>query len=232
MTLEELLADSPKLHRVGSIVPISYELSDRALYFINDHVNEHSFTLETGAGISTIVFAIRQTNHTCIVPEADLAARIKEYCAQCNLSLERISFLIGKSEDILPSLTKSDLDLVLIDGQHAFPTPFLDWYYTAAKLKIGGTLLIDDVQLWTGHILKQFLREEPEWSLATELSGRTAVFTKTKECSQEKWWADQPYVARKSKRLIRISELRQATEMLAEGKFADLKSKIKSRIKE
>jgi len=234
MTLQELLNDSPKLHRIGKVgvhVPISYDLSDQALHLIDQNVNPGSHTLETGAGISTILFAIKHAHHTCIVPDGDLADRIREYCQQRSISVERINFHIGKSENILPGLTTGQLDLVLIDGQHAFPAPFIDWYYTALSLKIGGLLLIDDIQLWTGCILKDFLSEEPEWRLIKELSGRTAAFVKEKDYSQEKWWGQQPYVVRKSRRLIRLSEFRQAAAMLARGKLGPLTGKIKARIK-
>ena len=234
MTLQELLNDSPKLHRIGKVgvhVPISYDLSDQALHLIDQNVGQNSHTLETGAGISTILFAIKHTHHICIVPDGDLAGRIREYCQQRNISVERVNFHLGKSENILPGLISDQLDLVLIDGQHAFPVPFIDWYYTARNLKVGGMLLIDDIQLWTGRVLKDFLNEEPEWRLIKELSGRTAAFIKEKDYSQEKWWGQQPYIVRKSRRLIRLSEFRQAAAMLARGKLGPLTGKIKARIK-
>ncbi len=234
MTLQELLDDSPKLHRIGKVgvhVPISYDLSDRALRLIDQNVDASSRTLETGAGISTILFAIKHTRHTCIVPESDLADRIKEYCRQKSVSAENVNFHLGRSENILPGLHTDPLDLVLIDGQHAFPAPFIDWYYTARNLKVGGMLLIDDIQLWTGRVLKDFLNEEPEWRLIKELAGRTATFIKEKDYSHEKWWGQQPYIVRKSRRLIRASELRQALAMLAKGKVRPLKSKIKARMR-
>src|SRR5207248_7700804 len=136
MTLQELLNDSPKLHRIGKVgvhVPISYDLSDQALHLIDQNVDQNYHTLETGAGISTILFAIKHAHHNCIVPDGDLADRIREYCQQRNISVERINFHIGKSEYILPGLTTDQLDLVLIDGQHAFPAPLIDWYKRRRK---------------------------------------------------------------------------------------------------
>jgi predicted O-methyltransferase YrrM len=229
MTLQELLSDSPRLHRVGPGVPISYQLSDQALHFIDRNVSENSYTLETGAGISTVLFTSKRANHICIVPEPDLADRVREYCQQRSISVDRLNFHIGKSETILPGLAVQELDLVLIDGQHAFPTPFIDWYYTADKLRVGAMLLIDDIQLWTGRVLKEFLNEEPEWSLIEELSGRTAVFVKKKEYNHDKWWGQQPYILRKSRVPIRVSEVRQAVELLGQGKFRNLLTKIMMR---
>jgi Methyltransferase domain len=230
MTLQELLKDSPKLHRIGS-EPVFYRLPDRALHFIDQNVNENSRTLETGAGISTVLFAIKEANHTSVVPDPDLVSRISTYCARMMVSVERINFLIDKSERTLPTLPIEQLDLVLIDGRHAFPTPFIDWYYTADKLRVGGMVMIDDTQLWTGHALKRFLIQEPEWELVEDVSLRTAIFMKQKEYNHEKWWGQQAYVVQESKRLIGISEVRQAVEMLGRGEFAKLIEKVSNRIK-
>ena len=230
MTLEELLKDSPRLHRIGS-EPISYRLADRALLFIDQTVNENSQTLETGAGISTILFAIKKANHTCIVPDPDLVSRISSYCARMMVSVGRIDFRIDKSERTLPVLPIDQLDLVLIDGSHAFPTPFIDWYYTADRLRVGGMMMIDDTQLWTGHALKRFLIQEPEWELVEDVSARTAIFVKQKEYNHEKWWGQQAYVVQNSKWLIRASEVRQALEMLGQREFGKLIEKVNARIR-
>ena len=64
--------------------------------------------------------------------------------------------------------------LVLIDGSHSFPSPFIDWYYTAFRLRVGGFLVVDDTQLWTGHVLKRFLEAEPDWGAHANL-GDTVV---------------------------------------------------------
>src|SRR6185503_19887034 len=144
--------------------------------------------------------------------------------------VERIGFHIGKSEKILPCLETNELDLLLIDGEHAFPTPFIDWYYTADRLRVGGVIIVDNTQLWTGQVLKRFLLEEPEWSLVEEFSTRTAIFKKEKAYSHEKRWGQQPYVLRKSRRLIAVSEARKAFTLLARGEFRTLIRKVKARI--
>jgi hypothetical protein len=159
MTLLQLLEDSPNLHQVEPKVTTSFQLSDQALTFIDKNIDRASHTLETGAGISTVLFAMKEANHTCVVPDPNLVARIRDYCQWRLIPVERINFHIGKSEKILPGLETNELDLLLIDGQHAFPTPFIDWYYTADKLRVRGLIIIDDTQLWTGQVLKKFLLE-------------------------------------------------------------------------
>ena len=198
MNVQTLLQNLPKLHTDETGQPISWGLSDDVLYFIDKHVSDTSKTLETGAGISTIIFGLKGAKHTCIVPRKDEVERIKAYCAQQNISTQNISFEIDISESVLPCLEINNLDLVLIDGRHGFPTPFIDWYYASPKLKVGGILIVDDTQIWTGRILKEFLLLEPEWQLEEEFSDKTAVFKKLKEVSHWKEWNKQPYVLLKS----------------------------------
>lgn len=57
-------------------------------------------------------------------------------------------------------------------------------------------MMVDDTQLWTGKVLKDFLKLEPEWELITELpehSPNSAIFKKNQEGSHDKWWLQQPY---------------------------------------
>ncbi len=196
MDLKELLKLSPKLHEDGKGNLTSYQLSDEALSFIDKHVNEECLTLETGAGVSTILFAIKRSEHICITPNEREIERIISFCKQHKISTKRIKFYADRSERVLPSLKVKNLDFVLIDGRHAFPTPFIDWFYTAPKLKIGGLLMIDDTQLLTGKILKQFLLLEPEWELVKDFPPRTAVFKKLKAGSVNKWWGEQAFMAK------------------------------------
>jgi predicted O-methyltransferase YrrM len=198
MNVQNLLQNPPKLHTDEFGQPISWGLSDDVLYFLDKHVSNTFRTLETGAGLSTILFGLIGSQHTCIVPSKDQVDRIKDYCAQHNIPIQNISFEIDTSENVLPRLEINDLDLVLIDGRHGFPTPFLDWYYASPKLKVGGTLIVDDTQIWTGRVLKEFLLLEPEWRLEEEFSNKTAVFKKLKEGSHSKEWNNQPYVFHRS----------------------------------
>jgi hypothetical protein len=68
-----------------------------------------------------------------------------------------------------------ELDIVFIDGMHAFPWPILDWYSTADHLKVGGLMIIDHTQLPSVGILSEFLRvDSPRWLFAKTVGGRKA----------------------------------------------------------
>jgi hypothetical protein len=57
----------------------------------------------------------------------DLPKPLRRLETGCGL----VTFEINRSELALPALDPEPLDLVLIDGSHAFPHVFVDWMYTA-----------------------------------------------------------------------------------------------------
>ena len=173
-------------------------ITEEVLRFISDRIDHSSCTLETGCGLSTVAFALTGAHHICITPSENEIELVKDYCRKNDISTDRITFCAEVSEKVLPRRDCEPLDLVLIDGRHGFPAPFVDFYYTANKLKIGGLLVIDDTWLWTGDVLKQHLLLEPEWKLETDFPPRTTVFRKLAEGSQSKEWVDQPFVVNKS----------------------------------
>ena len=90
------------------------------------------------------------------------------------------------------------LDLALIDGSHSFPQAIIDWFYAAAALRVGGLIIVDDIQIWTGRLLRDFMDDEPGWVRVHHWPGRAAVFRKTAEMHRLTWFAKQPYVMNRS----------------------------------
>jgi len=192
---KNIIESPPKIHGGGTI---TWGLGEDVLNFMFKHLNPALKTLETGCGTSTLVFALKETTHFAITPSTDEMERIKQYCVEKSLPTERLSFRIGKSEDVLPRFEVKDFDLVLIDGCHAFPVPFLDWYYSAEKLKVNGLLIVDDIQLWPCRILCEFLKREPEWAVVSTFA-RSVAFQKLKTVAAKEW-TDQPFVVEHSNR--------------------------------
>ena len=223
---QKLMADPPLLHKKASGEEISWQLSDEILHFINQNVGENSTTLETGAGVSTILFAIKGSHHTCINPSQAQVDRIKAYCQEHEINIDRIDFKVDCSENVLPSLNIGEIDLVLIDGSHAFPIPFLDWYYTYQKLRIEGKMIIDDTQLWTGLVLKQFLILEPEWRFHKNSPPRSAIFTKVQNYAGTKWYGQQPYIVKNSSLFIFKAKVKIFLGLLYNRKFNKLSQLI------
>jgi hypothetical protein len=170
-----------------------WTVGNELLRFLADNTPVGATTLETGVGDSTFVFISRSARHIAVGPAAEEAEAVVAFCQEHGIATEGFEFQCGTSDRILPNLSIPELDLVLIDGQHAFPAPFLDWYYTADRLREGGLVAIDDVWIRTGTVLKEFLLAEPEWGLVEDL-GRAVVFRRlTAEPVTQKWWLQQPW---------------------------------------
>jgi hypothetical protein len=95
----------------------------------------------------------------------------------------------------LPRCEAEDLDLVLIDGKHAFPWPIIDWFFTADKLKRrNGIVVLDDLQMSSVSMLGDFLREDPRWRLVQSLGRRALIVEKIAESIHDVAWRMQPYI--------------------------------------
>jgi hypothetical protein len=225
MDLKTLLNDPPKIHEFGDDF-VSWFLPRPVFGFIDMNVNEHSKTFETGCGLSTIAFAMKGGSHICITPSQGEVDRIRDYCKRSGVSLQRVDFRVGLSTNVLPKLPPLELDVALIDGGHGFPTVFIDWYYIASWLKIGGILIIDDLQLWTGHILKEFLLAEAEWELVDLFDNKTALFLKKKDCCPWNDFYRQPYVQQQSALLnVQEPKFRKGLHLLRQGRILTLAKK-------
>ena len=122
-------------------------------------------TLETGLGVSTVLFALWGCQHTCVVhSEAEVVA-CRQYLTTQGIPDDRITFHVGLSERVLPDLHLQDLDLVFIDGCHGFPLATIDWFYAASMLRAGGVAVLDDAQLLHVRLgLFDFLNKDPRWT--------------------------------------------------------------------
>lgn len=120
MNLKKLLKLDPKFHTCGDGKKISHRISTRLLQFLDTQLSKGINTLETGAGTSTVLFAINKCNHTCITPNQNETQKIKQFCK--HYKLNKVNMITQQSEEILPNLKTKKLDLILIDGRHAFPS--------------------------------------------------------------------------------------------------------------
>jgi predicted O-methyltransferase YrrM len=195
---DELRASPPALHGEAEFWGLAWE----ALAFIERTVGPGMATLETGAGASTIVFAASGADHETVTPSAEEAERIEAECARRGISTKRVTFRIGSSADVLPSREDRPLDLVLVDGAHAFPYPTLDWWFVAPHLKIGGLLLLDDAYMPPVAAVVDHLRGSSAWLLEPPASFRTAVARKLADEVPDPEWKGERIGGRMSFRYL------------------------------
>ena len=174
---DDLRAAPPGLHGQAEFWGLAWE----ALAFIERTAQPGMATLETGAGASTIVFAARGADHEAVTPSAEEAERITAECERRGIATERLRFRIGSSADMLRTWDARPLDLILVDGAHAFPYPTLDWWFLAPHLKVGGLMLLDDAYMPPVAAVVDHLRGSPAWRLEQPVSFRTAAARKLAE---------------------------------------------------
>jgi predicted O-methyltransferase YrrM len=170
-----------------------YAVNPEVLSFLIETVQPNNRTLETGAGCSTLAFGLKQSQHVAITPSATEIDLIKDYAARKHISLNNVHFVRQGSDEYLPRCDVKDLDLVLLDGKHAFPWPILDWFYTADKLRKNGLMILDDAQIRSIGVLIEFLYMDPRWHLVCEFSAKTYVFRKLADTVHDVAWHMQPF---------------------------------------
>lgn len=210
------------LHAAGAA---AWDIQPGILALIDAHVRPGMTTLETGAGQSTIAFTKAGANHHAVTPSDDEALRIRAACAAQGVSVAHLHFHIGYSQDVLPRLEPTPVDFALIDGGHGFPIPAVDFCYIAPRLKPGGLMVIDDVDLWTGAMLVDFLKGEGAFSLQEIQRGRTAVFRCTGPFSLREW-TNQPAVVAKSRLRQFSRKARNAVGLVLSGRAGELGKKL------
>lgn len=157
----EALADHPQVHDAAASGVWSTE---QACYeLIANHVDAASSTLETGIGMSTVLFAALGCAHTCVFLEPVEGERLTAWCDKHDVSLDDVDLRPGGSDVVLPALGRDELDLVFIDGSHGYPFPQIDFYYAASRLHAGGILVIDDVNLLAPRHLVEYLEADDRW---------------------------------------------------------------------
>ena len=161
--LRAVLDDPPEIH--GPDAPKGvWRTSTDCYELLIEEVPPSARTLETGMGVSTVLFAALETEHTS-VSLGDAADELIAWCANHDVSTERLRLVNESSVTALPRIAqeREPLDVVFIDGCHGYPIVQLDWLYGCARLRSGGLVVVDDTQLPAPHQLRRFLKADPRW---------------------------------------------------------------------
>jgi predicted O-methyltransferase YrrM len=207
-SLDQFLADLPHLHswdggktwNTGGFGPKEISV---LFDIVKNRVGGGARVLETGAGLSTVLFLCAgAVKVTSVAPDAALFERIEMFCGTKDYDYSRLEKIIAFSEDALPLVAdaadKQNLkfDVTLIDGGHGWPTVFVDFCYSFRCLRKGGFLIIDDIQIYSVKELARMLMEDQNFRLVERLQ-KTLVFEKTSDRRYLPDFGGQPYVKRK-----------------------------------
>jgi precorrin-6B methylase 2 len=132
-------------------------------------------TVETGCGGSTLVLSHASDRHIAFAIEGT-DRTITELRSQHDLRTENVIFVEGETKDTLPGYPlEGEIDLALLDGPHAYPLPQIEFAYLFPRIRLGGWLVVDDIQIPSVYELFRFLEREPSVVLE-EVAVRTAFF--------------------------------------------------------
>jgi precorrin-6B methylase 2 len=172
MPYQELIARAVQFHTWDAMAPLALEALAKRRPF--------QFSAETGCGGSTIVLSHLSKHHTVFAIEGP-DRTITGLRQHSDFRPETVVFVEGETKRTLPLHPfENRLDLVLLDGPHAYPLPQLEFAYLFPHLREGGWLVLDDVQIPSVNELVQFLRRESSIVLE-EVVVRTAIFRKIGE---------------------------------------------------
>lgn len=196
---QALLDDPPKLHNWGrgpEVGGLDRRIGERMIAEVRNY--DAPRIVETGAGASTLLFCCLEPQAlTSIAPDAGLHDRMLAAAREREISVDRLQFLCERSELALPRLFAlgERFDVGLIDGCHNWPAVFVDFCYINIMLVPGGTLFIDDVQLYSVSQLHLLLREQEEYEYVG-LDGKFATFRKVLDRAFLPEWRSQPFIER------------------------------------
>lgn len=169
------------IERIGterSRFPPDNTLPLPVLYAIYEHCGSNiPFTMETGTGLSTILFSHISMNHKVFALNDRNMTNVKT----CKIfNSQNVEFIEGPTQKTLPFYNfSSKFSVVLLDGPHGYPFPELEYYYTYQHIENSGILIIDDIRIPTIHNLFSFLKEEDMFELLEVVGGNTAFFRRT-----------------------------------------------------
>lgn len=148
----------------------SAALPPDSLAAVADLLRPEHTTLEIGGGHSTVAFAAVVEQHYCINPDRTANNLVREFLARHDLWRDNVEF-IGESSDVaLPSLVpEAPIDVALMDGNHSFPFPMLDFHYVDRHLRVGSMLVLDNVEINSVRMLAEFLSLEPAYRLVRKV---------------------------------------------------------------
>lgn len=195
--IDRLLGDPPEVHLMvaGDDTHLGVWQTERECYqLLATAAGPGARTLETGSGISTVLFAALGAEHRCITPLPEEVERLRGYCAERGIDTGLVHFEIGPSEVVLPRLCEAgqQLDVLFIDGNHGFPAPAIDAFYGGSMLVDGGLLVIDDVHLPAVIQLREFLDADPRFTNGP-CTPKWASYRRVGSGSLVQDWWQQPF---------------------------------------
>lgn len=138
-------------------------------------------TAETGCGRSTILFSrLSAEHHVFCIDDREVDRSSVRYYTDSSVSeIANVRMTFGPTQETLFRFEHPGAyDAVLLDGPHGYPFPELEYFHFYPRIRSGGLLIIDDVQIATVGRMADVLQEDAMWDMEV-LSGKTVFFRRT-----------------------------------------------------
>lgn len=164
----------------------------------------HEVTAETGCGKSTILFSNISSRHIVFaLDDTNLGtgSSVNFYRESPLTNKSVIEENFGPSQETVVKFDHSKVayDVVLLDGAHGWPFPELEYFFFYSRIRPGGYLIVDDVNIPTIGRMADVLAEDTMWDLIGLHQG-TAIFKRTQaktfDPHGDGWW-EQKYNQRR-----------------------------------
>jgi len=194
------LRDLPKLHERRDGPPVPGGLNPRIGQVMIDEIakfDDGPRCIETGAGNSSLMFMMLGCSSvTAIAPDEQLGVRIRKQAAERDLDDSVLRYIEERSEVALPRLAieeEARCEIAFIDGNHGWPTVFVDFCYLNMMMVPDAVLFVDDVHLYSCAQLMLLLKEQPGFELVSVV-GKLATFRKRTSRKFLPEWRQEPFV--------------------------------------
>lgn len=230
------------IERISTIIssfPPNSTTTIPCLYAIYEHCgSDIPYTMETGTGLSTILFSHISKNHKVFtLNDGNMMSTV------INSELfnpRHVEFIEGPTQQTVPLYSFTNkFNVILLDGPHGYPFPDLEYYYLYPHLETGGILIIDDIVIPTIYNLFNFLKEDAMFELIDVVGGNTAFFKRTVSPLFNRfgdgWWlqnynkfypVDQSMLISEKNPIEQIRELRSSYTWKAASKAHRLIDKV------
>jgi hypothetical protein len=201
------LENLPTVHERGTQPAHSGGLNPRLGQVMVDEIQRLGTprVIETGAGNSTLLFLMLGCSSvTSIAPDEKLGLRIQKEAADRKIDASALTYINDRSERALPKLAFDGVqcDAGFIDGNHGWPSVFVDFCYLNMMMGKGAILFIDDVQVYACAQLQLLLRaQEADFELVS-LVGKMATFRKVTPGQFLPDWRGEPFIVANSTGVI------------------------------
>ena len=195
---QQFVRNLPVMHNPRGGAPHTGGLGAITGQLIIDEVGsmDRPRVVETGSGASTLLFLMLGASEVVAInPDHEVAVRIGEEAAARGLDTTGLTCVEERSETALARLALDGhrCDVAFIDGNHGWPSVFVDFCFLNMMLVNGGLLLIDDIQIYSCDQLLLLLDEQHQFE-RVPARGKLAAFRKRSDAPFLPDWALQPFL--------------------------------------